>query len=150
MCTLLEDPKKKCALLKNFHTESAHLCHEHSPGVHVHSVHASAHPVPLMFTSLFDPEVRVPGQWVTATVSRRMVQKPIGGTAGRKRRRLLYECACNEKTLDSKVQYLKEKEPMEEEPAPAPTFVLPEPGMPSSSEDDLQVHTHHALDRMSD
>ena len=103
----------------------------------------------ILFTSLFDPEVRVPGKWVTATVSRRMVQKPIGGTAGRKRRRLLEERACDEKKIDSKVQYLKEKEPREEEPAPAPApdFVLPEPGMPSSSEDDFQVHTHLASDR---
>ena len=83
-----------------------------------------------------------------------MAQKPIGGTAGRKRRRLLEERACNEKTIDSKVQYLKEKETLEEQPAPAPPaatdFVLPEPGMPSSSEDDFQVHTHLASDRMPD
>ena len=105
-------------------------------------------------TSLFDPEVRVPEKWVTATVSRRMVQKPIGGTAGRKRRRLLEERACNEKTIDSKVQYLKAKETREEEPAPAPPaatdFVIPEAGMPSSSEDDFQVHTHLASDRRPD
>ena len=70
--------------------------------------------------------------------------------------RLQNERACNEKTIDSKVQYLKEKETREEEPAPAPPphtatdFVLPEPGMPSSSEDDFQVHTHLASDRMPD
>ena len=86
---------------------------------------------------------------MTATVSRRMVQKPIGGTAGRKRRRLLEERACNEKTIDSKVQYLKAKETREEEPA-ATDFVIPEAGMPSSSEDDFQVHTHLASDRMPD
>ena len=108
----------------------------------------------ILFTSLFDPEVRVPGKWVTATVSRRSEQKPIGGTAGRKRRRLLEERACDEKKIDSKVQYLKEKETREEQPAPAPPaatdFVLPEPGMPSSSEDDFQVHPHLASDRMPD
>ena len=70
----------------------------------------------------------------------------------RKRRRLQDERACNEKTIDSKVQYLKENEPQEEEqaPAPAPDFVLPEAGMPSSSEDDFQVHRHLASDRMPD
>ena len=110
----------------------------------------------ILFTSLFDPEVRVPGKWVTATVSRRMVQKQIGGTAGRKRR-LLEERACNEKTIDSKVQYLKAKETRDEEPEePAPTppaatdFVIPEAGMPSSSEDDFQVHTPLASDRLPD
>ena len=84
-----------------------------------------------------------------------MVLKPIGGTAGRKRRRLLEERACNEKTIDSKIQYLKEKETREEEPAPLPAaqatdFVLPEPEVPSSSEDDFQVHTHLASDRRPD
>ena len=42
----------------------------------------------LLFASLFDPEVRFPEAWVTATVSRRREQKAIGGTAGSKRRRL--------------------------------------------------------------
>ena len=69
-------------------------------------------------------------------------------------RRLQDERACNEKTIDSKVQYLKEKETREEEPAQAAAaatdFVLPEAGMPSSSDDDLQVHTHLASDRMPD
>ena len=51
----------------------------------------------ILFTALFDPEVRVPDKWVTATISRRREQKPIGGTAGRKRRRLIEERACNEK-----------------------------------------------------
>ena len=103
----------------------------------------------LLFASLFDPEVRVPEAWVTATVSRRREQKAIGGAAGRKRRRLIEERACNEKTVDSKVQFLKEKEPQEQ--APATDFVLPEPDvLPSSSNDDFQVHTHVASDRMSD
>ena len=110
----------------------------------------------LLFASLFDPEVRFPEAWVTATVSRRREQKAIGGTAGRKRRRLLEERACNEKTIDSKVQYLKEKETRAEQPAPpppppaAPEFVLPDAEMPSSSEDDFQVHTHLESDRMPD
>ena len=48
---------------------------------------------------------------------------------------------------------MKEKDTGEEEEAPAPAapdFVLPEAGMPSSSEDDFQVHTHLASDRMPD
>ena len=107
----------------------------------------------ILFTALFDPEVRVPDKWVTATISRRREQKPIGGTAGRKRRRLIEERACNEKIIDSKVKYLKvpeqpeQAEPSEEQ---APDYVLPEPGMPSSSDDDFQVDTHLASDRMPD
>ena len=43
----------------------------------------------ILFASLFNPKVLVPENWVTATVSVRKVQKPIGGAAGRKRRRLI-------------------------------------------------------------
>ena len=41
-----------------------------------------------MFAALFNPKVRVPADQVTVTVSKRQVHKPIGGTAGRKKRRL--------------------------------------------------------------
>ena len=102
----------------------------------------------ILFASLFEPEVRVPDTWVTATVSRRKELKALGGTAGRKRRRLIEERACNEKTVDSKVQNLKEKEPQEQ--APAPSLMVPEAEVPSSSDDDFQVHTHVASDRMPD
>ena len=61
----------------------------------------------ILFASLFNPEVRVPANMVTATVSKRQVQKPVGGTAGRKKRRLIEERSCNEKTIVSKVKYLK-------------------------------------------
>ena len=50
----------------------------------------------IMFAALFNPKVRVPADQVTATVSKRQVQKPIGGAAGYKRRRLIAERACNE------------------------------------------------------
>ena len=102
----------------------------------------------ILFTSLFDPEVRVPDSWVTATVSRHKEQKAIGGTAGRKRRQLIEQLACDKKTIDSKVQYLKEKEPQEQ--APAPELVVPEAVVPSSSDDDFQVHTHVAPDGVPD
>ena len=100
----------------------------------------------ILFESLFDPEVRVPDSWVTATVSRRKEQKTIGGTAGRKRRRHIEQRACDEKTIDSKVKYLKAAEPQEQ--APAPELLVPEAVLPSSSNDDFQVHTHAAADRM--
>ena len=63
----------------------------------------------LLLASLFDPNVRVPANWVAATVtlSARKLCKSIGGTAGRKRRKLIEERACDEKAIDSKVKYLK-------------------------------------------
>ena len=57
------------------------------------------------------------------------------------------------KIIDSKVKYLKvpeqpeQAEPSEEEAA---DYVMPEPEIPSTSEDDFQVDTHLASDRMPD
>ena len=98
----------------------------------------------IMFAALFNPKVRVPAKQVTVTVSKRQVHKPIGGTAGRKKRSLLQERACNEKTVVSKVKYLKDAT---EEPSPpaspsAPVkWVVPEPRSASPSDDDFEVHT---------
>ncbi len=49
----------------------------------------------------------MPADQITATVSNRARNIAIGGTAGRKRRRLEEERACNEKAFDSKVKYLR-------------------------------------------
>ena len=100
----------------------------------------------ILFASLFNPKVRVPESWVTATVSVRKVHKPIGGTAGRKRRRLIEQHACDEKTIDSKVKYLKAAAESDEEeppspPAPARELVVPPARSPSPSDDDFEVHT---------
>ena len=61
----------------------------------------------IMFAALFNPKVRVPAEQVTKTVSKRQVHnlKAIGGTAGRKKRRLTQERACNEKTIAFKIKY---------------------------------------------
>ena len=105
----------------------------------------------ILFASLFNLKVWVPGHWVTATVSSRKVQKPIGGTAGRKRRHLMEERACNEKTISSKVKFLKDtpsKEPEEpEEPpsAPAREFMLPEARSATPSDDDFEVTVHTSV-----
>ncbi len=48
---------------------------------------------------------------MTATVLTRAQNIAIGGTAGRKRRRLEEERACNEKVIDSKVKYLHASAP---------------------------------------
>ena len=59
----------------------------------------------------------------------------IGGTAGRKRRRLEEEQACNEKAIDSKVKYLRASaESPRELVVPAADGVV----MPSS-DDDFEV-----------
>ena len=102
----------------------------------------------LLFASLFDPAVRVPDFWITATVSVRKLHRAIRGPAGHKRRRLIEQRACDEKTIDPKVNHLIDAEP--QEPAPAPKLVVPEAMVPSSSDDDFQVYTHVATDRRHD
>ena len=98
----------------------------------------------IMFAALFNPKVRVPADQVTATVSKRQLHKAIRGTAGRKRRRLIEERACNEKTIVSKVKYLKvaHEEPEEPPSPPAPVdWVVPDARSASLSDDDFEVHT---------
>ena len=98
-----------------------------------------------MFAALFNPKVQVPADQVTATVSKRQVQKPIGGTAGYKQRRLIAERACNEKAVSSKVKYLKasiEEEPQSPSSPPSPQWVVPDAlSAPPSDDDDFEVHT---------
>ena len=108
----------------------------------------------ILFASLFNPKVRVPADQVTVTVSKRQVHKPIGGTAGRKKRCLLQERACNEKTVVSKVKYLKDptEEPSPPASPPAPVeWAVPEAKSASPSEDDdFEVHTSVASDGQPD
>ncbi len=61
----------------------------------------------LLFVSLFKPEVRMPDSWITPTPSLRKKCKSIKGTAGRRRLRLIEERQCDEKSIDSKVTFLK-------------------------------------------
>ena len=90
----------------------------------------------LLLASMFNQEVRVPADLITATVSTRARNIAIGGTAGRKRRRLEEERACNEKTIDSKVKYLRASAP-----APPRELVVPSADgtVLPSSDDDFEV-----------
>jgi hypothetical protein len=71
----------------------------------------------LLFVSLFKPEVRVPDFWIAATPSLRKKCKSIKGTAGRRRLRLIEEGQCDEKSIDSKVSFLKGSAPHPFRPA---------------------------------
>jgi hypothetical protein len=81
--------------------------------------------------------VLVPADQITATVSTRARNIAIGGTAGRKRRRLEEERVCNEKAIGSQVTYLGASAPA----APKRELVVPAADgvvMPSS-DDDFEV-----------
>ncbi len=80
----------------------------------------------------------MPADLITATVSTRARNKAIRGTAGRKRRRLEEERACNEEAIDSKVKYLRAS--VLAAPAPPRELVVPSAYgtvLPSSSDDFL-------------
>ncbi len=53
----------------------------------------------------------MPADLIKATVLTRARNIALRGTAGRKRRRLGEERACNEKAIDSKVKYLRASAP---------------------------------------
>ncbi len=86
---------------------------------------------------MFDPEVLVPADQITATVSTRARNMAIGGT-WRKLRRLEEERACNEKAIESKVKYLRASAlaaQQRELAVPAAVGVVMQP----SSDDDFEV-----------
>lgn len=95
----------------------------------------------LLFAAVFKPEIRVPADWIAATVSQRKQCKSIKGTAGRKRMRIIEERKCDDKRIDSKVTYLTGTRAHSVVPAPdRATLIVPEPVLPSeSSDDDFQV-----------
>jgi hypothetical protein len=92
----------------------------------------------LLLASLFDPEVRVPPEYIAATVSLRKQCRSIQGTAGRKRMRLLEEAKCNEKTVSSKVIFMSGSKAGSAAPCAAEP-VIPPAISPSSSDDEFQV-----------
>jgi hypothetical protein len=79
----------------------------------------------ILFAFLFDPDVRVPADWVTATVSTRAQNKAIGGSAGRKWHWLKEIRACNEKAMDPKVNRVKYLRATAPPAAPQPELVVP-------------------------
>ncbi len=103
----------------------------------------------LLFVSLFKPEVRVPDSWIAATPSLRKMCKAIKGTAWRRRLRLIEERQCDEKSIDSKVSFLKGSAPHPlptrgMDPGTAAELRIPSPVLPSttsseSDDDDFQI-----------
>ena len=84
----------------------------------------------LLFGALFRPEIRVPDDYVAATVPQRKACRSIRGLAGKKRQRIIEDLKSNEKIVDSKIKYMKSTiEPPH----------LPSPVLPSDSDDEIEV-----------
>ena len=103
----------------------------------------------LLFVSLFKPEVRVPDSWIVVTPSLRKKCKSIKETAGRRRLRLIEERQCDEKSIDSKVTFLKGSAPpliptCRLDPGSELRVCIPSPLLPfsttsESDDDDFQI-----------
>ncbi len=103
----------------------------------------------LLFVSLFKPELRVPNSWIAATPFLRKKCKSIKRTAGRRRLRLIEERQCDEKSINSKVSFLKGSAspplPIRGlDPSSAAQLRFPSPILPSttsseSDDDDFQI-----------
>ena len=91
----------------------------------------------LLFVSLFKPEIRVSDSWIAATPSLRKKCMSIKGTAGRRRLRLIEERQCDEKSIDSKVSFLKGSAPPLPirwlDPSSAAKLRIPSPVLPSTT-----------------
>ena len=95
-----------------------------------------------MLASLFNPDIRVPAHYIAATVSRGKACRALKGTAGYKRMKLIEAAKCDEKRIESKVQYMTGSKPNHYPPAkePARTLVVPEAAPLSASDSsDFQV-----------
>ena len=98
----------------------------------------------ILLASLYNPDIRVPAQYIAATVSLRKAFRSLQGTAGRKRLQLIEAAKCDEKKIDSKVAYMtgtKPSKPPTQEPARK--LVIPAPVSPSASDSDFQVALAH-------
>jgi hypothetical protein len=90
----------------------------------------------LLFAAIFRPEVRVPDEYIAATVPERKQCKSIRGTAGKKRLRIMEERKCDEKKIDSKIKYMKGTTPVAAAPeAAGKSWRQPSPVMPSDTDD---------------
>jgi hypothetical protein len=97
----------------------------------------------VLFASLFkdSEDLRVPDEYIAATVGLRKRCRMIQGTAGAKRRRLLREQAATRKKVESKIKFMKVVEGAKVTPdgsgSTSKTFFIPEAEVPgTSSEDD--------------
>ncbi len=61
----------------------------------------------VLFTSLFDEKLRVPGEYIAATVGLWKKCRSLKGAAGTKRKRLIAEYAAAKKKVESKIKFMK-------------------------------------------
>ena len=88
-----------------------------------------------MLASLFNPDIRVPAHYIAATVSLRKACWALKGAAGYKRLKIIEATKCDEKRIESKVQYMTGSKPRHHPPPkePVQTLVVPEAAALSAS-----------------
>ena len=95
----------------------------------------------VLFTSLFDVTLRVPEEYIAATVGLRKKCRALKGAAGTKRKRLLAEIAGAKKRVESKIKFMKVPEgpkvPRDPSGSKSKEFVIPDADLPPSSEEEV-------------
>jgi hypothetical protein len=61
----------------------------------------------VLFTALFDEKLRVPEEYIAATVGLRKKCRSLKGAAGTKRKRLIAEYAAAKKKVKSKINFMR-------------------------------------------
>ena len=103
-----------------------------------------------LVASVFSPEYKVPDKLVVETPALRKKTNSIRGTAGLKRKQLIREISRQKSKSTNKLAYMDQLEPLpravaaeplpaESQPAPADKFVVPEPTVPSTLDEEVLI-----------
>ncbi len=97
----------------------------------------------VLFTSLFDEKLRVPEEYIAATVGLRKKCRSLKGAAGTKRKHLIAEYAAAKKKVESKIKFMKVPEgpkvQRDSSGSKSKGFVIPDADLPSTSESEEEV-----------
>jgi hypothetical protein len=97
----------------------------------------------VLFTSLFNEKLRVPEEYIAATVGLWKKFQSLRGAAGNRCQRLIAEHAAAKKKVESKIRFMKVPEgpkvPRNSSGSKSKGFVIPDADLPSTSENEEEV-----------
>ena len=108
----------------------------------------------VLFASLFDDTLRVPEEYIAATVGLRKKCRALKGAAGTKRKRLFSEIAAAKKKGESKIKFMKQPEgpkvARDASGSRSKRFVIPDADIPTTSDEEVfrlfVPHLHSTCD----
>ena len=108
----------------------------------------------VLFASLFDDTLRVPEEYIAATVGLRKKCRALKGAAGTKRKRLFSEIAAAKAKGESKIKFMKQPEgpkvARDASGSRSKRFVIPDADVPTTSDEEVFCffvpHSHSTCD----